>query len=384
MKKEFSWINGFKEYFAVKACPNPYILEILKEEGCGADCSFFCELLLAESVGINGEDIMFTSNDTPIEDFKKAHDLGAVINFDDISHIDFFKNNIGKYPDFASCRYNPGNLKQGNSIIGNPEDAKYGLTKKQLFDAYKILRDAGVKKIGIHTMVASNELDPEYFVETAKVLLDTILELENALGIKFDVMNLGGGIGIPYMPNQEKVDLAKISGGIKDIYNSTVNKNNDSMLKIVMEMGRMITGTYGYLVTKAVHTKDTYKKYIGVDASMADLMRPGMYGAYHHITVLGKEGNKKDMTYDIVGSLCENNDKFAIDRSLPKIDLGDLLVIHDAGAHGHAMGFNYNGKLRPSELLMKEDNTIVEIRRRQSINDYFATIDHHGLNDIIS
>lgn len=367
LKKAFSWNKGFKEFFAVKATPNPYIMKILYELGFGMDCSSMGELVLCEKIGIKGEDIMFTSNNTPAEEFIKAKELGAIINLDDITHIDFLEKNAG-IPEIICFRYNPGREKTGNGIIGSPEEAKFGLTREQMIEAYSIMKDKGVKRFGIHTMVASNELEEEYFLDTAKMVLNLVDEIESKVGIKFMFVNIGGGIGIPYMPTQKRIELDELGKDIKKIF-------LDRDINLYMEMGRMITGPYGFLVTKAIHEKHIYKEYIGVDASMSALMRPGMYGAYHHITVLGKEEAKKDRVYDIVGSLCENNDKFAINRNLPTIDIGDFLVIHDAGAHGHSMGFNYNAKLRPAELLMKEDGSIKMIRRAEDLNDYFATLD---------
>ncbi|MBC7196845.1 MAG: diaminopimelate decarboxylase, partial [Deferribacterales bacterium] len=351
---------------------------LLKEEGFGADCSSMAELILSEKVGIVGENIMFTSNETPEYEYVKAKQLGAIINLDDITHIDFVDKVCG-LPELICFRYNPGPLKGGNAIIGKPEEAKYGFTKEQLFEGYKICKERGVKRFGLHTMVASNELDPEYFVDTVNMLLDVAHEITNEVGIKFEFINMGGGIGIPYRPEQNPVDLEYVGNKIKDLFDKKVKGTKLDPLKLYMENGRMITGPYGYLVTKAIHKKDIYKKYIGVDASMANLMRPGMYGAYHHITVLGKENEPKDMVYDVVGSLCENNDKFAIDRNLPEIERGDIIVIHDAGAHGHAMGFNYNGKLRSAELLLKEDGGVELIRRAETIDDLFATLDFSRL-----
>lgn len=373
--KAFSWINGFKNYFAVKALPNPYILKILKNEGMGVDCSSLAELVMSEKVGFSGEEIMFSSNDTAYKEFKKAFELGAIINLDDISHIEILEKNAG-IPEIICFRYNPGPLRQykGNVIIGHPEDAKYGLTKKQLVKAYKIMKEKGVKRFGLHTMVATNETDKNAFVETAKMLFELVVEISKEVGIKFEFVNLGGGIGIPYRPEQNPIDLNFVSEEMRKLYQELIAKNNLDSLKIVFECGRVITGPYGYLVTTAIHTKDTYKKYIGVDACMANLMRPGMYGAYHHETVLGKEDAPETETYDVVGSLCENNDKFAIDRKLPKIEIGDIIVIHDTGAHGFAMGFNYNGKLRSAELLLKPDGSVKQIRRAETLDDYFATL----------
>ncbi len=370
----FSWNPGFKEYFAIKATPNPFIMKILRQENFGIDCSSMAELVLAEKVGIRGEEIMFTSNDTPAYEFKKALELGAIINLDDFAHIGYLEEKVG-LPELVCFRYNPGSLKEGNAIIGHPEEAKYGFTREQLFEGYKILRDKGIKRFGIHTMVASNELDPEYFVETAHILFELIAELHQTLGIRFEFANLGGGIGIPYKPDQQAVDLERMSAGIQDVYNKFIVGNGLSPLKIYFESGRAITGPFGFLVSRVLHIKNTYKKYAGLDASMANLMRPALYGSYHHITVLGDEENRSKFMYDVTGSLCENNDKFAINRVLPKIMTGDLVVIHDTGAHGHAMGFNYNGKLRSAELLLRENGEVAEIRRAETLEDYFATLD---------
>jgi diaminopimelate decarboxylase len=376
--KTFAWAEGFKEYFAVKATPNPFLLKILKEEGFGADCSSMAELILSEKVGILGEEIMFTSNETPAEEYKKAMELGAIINLDDITHIPFLEEVAG-LPELVCFRYNPGPLRGGNAIIGKPEEAKYGFTKEQLFEGYKVLKEKGIKRFGLHTMVASNELNPQYFVDTAEMLIDIVIEVNKELGIDFEFINLGGGIGIPYKPEDKPVDLEFISNGIKDLYEKKVKGTDIEPLKIFMENGRMITGPFGYLVTKAIHEKHIYRDYVGVDASMADLMRPGLYGAYHHITVMGKENAPADTVVDVVGSLCENNDKFAVNRKLPKIDKGDILVIHDTGAHGYAMGFNYNGKTRPAELLLKEDGTVEMIRRAETLDDLFRTLDFSKL-----
>ena len=377
--KNFSWVQGFKNYFAIKACPNPYILKILKDQGCGADCSSLPELILAEKVGLRGEEIMFTSNNTQKEEYKKALELGAIINLDDITHIKFLEENA-YLPSFICFRYNPGPLRKTNdgNVIGSPESAKYGLTKEQLFEAYDIVKNKGVKRFGLHTMVASNELNPNAFIETANMLLDLTLEIHKKLGIKIEFINLGGGIGIPYKPEQNPVDLKIVSERVKQLYKEKIQDKTTTPLKIFMENGRMITGPFGYLITTVIHEKHIYKEYIGVDANMANLMRPGMYGAYHHITVLGKENVPNEFKYDIVGSLCENNDKFAIDRMLPKIEIGDILAIHNTGAHGYAMGFNYNGKLRSAELLKKLDGNIKLIRRAETIKDYFETFNFEG------
>jgi Diaminopimelate decarboxylase len=375
----YSWNQGFKEYYAIKACPNPYLMKILSNEGFGIDCSSMAELELAERVGLRGEEIMFTSNDTPAEEYIKARELGAIINLDDISHIPFLETHAG-LPDLVCFRYNPGALKDGNVIIGQPEEAKYGFTREQLFEGYKILKDKGVTRFGLHTMVASNELDPNYFIETAEILFELIVEISQTLGIQFEFVNLGGGIGIPYRPEQTPVDLEIMSQGIRKLYDELIVAKGLAPLKIFFESGRAITGPYGYLVTRVLHIKNTYKKYAGVDACMANLMRPALYGAYHHITVMGK-GQMPHHPYDVTGSLCENNDKFAINRLLPEIEPGDIIVIHDTGAHGHAMGFNYNGKLRSAELLLRENGEVTQIRRAETIEDHFATLDFKGLGN---
>jgi len=370
----FDWAPAFKEYFAVKATPNPHILKILQEEGCGADCSSLPELILAEKSGIRGEDIIFTSNDTPANEFMKAKELGAVINLDDISHIDFLEKNAG-IPELICFRYNPGPLREGgNAIIGSPEESKYGLTRKQLLDAYRMMRDKGVQRFGLHTMVISNELDPNYFIETANMMFDLVVEIFRTLKIRVEFVNFGGGIGIPYRPEQQSVDLDYLSRGIKESYDRKIVANGLHPLKLAMESGRMITGPYGYLVATVLHKKEIYKNYVGLDACMANLMRPGIYGAYHHITVMGKEDWPLGYIYDVTGSLCENNDKFAVNRKLPMVEIGDVMVIHDTGAHGYAMGFNYNGKLRSAELLLKADGSVEMIRRAETIEDYFATL----------
>ncbi|MFZ5642798.1 MAG: diaminopimelate decarboxylase family protein [Bacillota bacterium] len=377
--KAFSWAPEFKEFFAVKATPNPFLLKILREEGFGADCSSLPELILAERAGLSGEDIIFSSNDTPAAEFAKARELGAIINLDDISHIEFLEKHAG-IPELLSFRYNPGPLREGgNAIIGNPEESKYGLTRKQVIDAYRIVQSRGVKRFGLHTMVISNELDSNYFIETANMMFDLVLEINRTLDIKVEFVNFGGGIGIPYRPDQEPVDLNILSEGIKKSYEKRIVANGLHPLKISMESGRMITGPYGYLVATVLHKKEIYKNYVGLDACMANLMRPGIYGAYHHITVLGKEDWPLGYIYDVTGSLCENNDKFAINRKLPMVEIGDVLVIHDAGAHGHAMGFNYNGKLRSAELLLKPDGSVQQIRRAETIDDYFATLNFNEL-----
>ncbi len=373
LRTAFSWNKGFREYFAVKATPNPNIMQLLHKEGLGMDCSSKAELELCERIGVSGEEIMFTSNNTLADEYQRAVELGAIINLDDITHIRYLQKEVG-LPELVCCRYNPGAARGGNTIIGHPEEAKYGFTKEQLFEGYKKLRDNGVTRFGLHTMVASNELNPSYFVETVSMLMELVVELSKDLEITFEFINMGGGIGIPYRPGEESVDYRVVSDGAKKVFEKVISESGISEPKLYMECGRVITGPYGFLITKAIHEKDTYKKYIGVDASMANLMRPGMYDAYHHISVLGKEDADKTQTYDVVGSLCENNDKFAIDRKLPKIEVGDVVVIHDAGAHGHAMGFNYNGKLRSAELLRRENGEVVEIRRAETLDDLFSTI----------
>jgi diaminopimelate decarboxylase len=374
LKKAFSWCSEFKEFFAVKAAPNPFLIQVLKSEGFGTDCSSLPELLLSQACGITGNQIMFTSNDTPVEEFKKARELGAIINLDDINHINFLEAHAG-LPELISFRYNPGPLREGNGIIGTPEEAKYGFTKDQLFEGYKSLRDKGIQRFGLHTMIASNERDPNYFVETGRMLFELVIEISKALGIRFEFVNLGGGIGIPYHPDHNAVPLYEIGKGIQQLYNEMIVTSGNHPLKIYLECGRMVTGPYGYLVSKVQHLKKTYKNYVGLDACMTNLMRPALYGAYHHITVVGKEQMQHDFECDVTGSLCENNDKFAIDRKLPPVEPGDVIVIHDAGAHGHAMGFNYNGKLRSAELLLRTDGSVVEIRRAETVQDYFATLD---------
>lgn len=377
-KNEFKWNDGFKEFYAVKAAPNPYLMKILHQEGYGADCSSLAELIMAQKTGITGEEIMFSSNDTPVEEFLLAKKLKAIINLDDVSHIAYLEKYAGM-PSLICFRYNPGKLKKGNHIIGHPEEAKYGFTREQLFEGYKICKEKGVKRFGIHTMVASNELDPYYFVETAEILFKLIVEISQQLKIKFEFVNIGGGVGIPYRPEQKRIDLNIMSRGIRKKYDEIIVANGLAPLKLFTECGRYITGPYGYLVARVLHIKDTYKKFAGLDACMANLMRPALYGAYHHITVMGKERKPHNYLYDVTGSLCENNDKFAIDRKLPKLEQGDIIVIHDAGAHGFAMGFNYNGKLRSAELLLRENDEVVQIRRAETVKDYLATLDFNGL-----
>jgi diaminopimelate decarboxylase len=376
--KAFSIFPSYKEHFAVKALPNPFILKILAEEGLGADCSSYPELLLADMAGIKGEAIMLTSNETPAAEFKKARELGAVINLDDYTHIEFLEKTAG-IPELISCRYNPGPLKGGNAIIGNPEEAKYGFTREQIIDGFALLRKKGAKRFALHTMVASNELNINYHLETGRVLFDLAVEIQEKTGIKLEFINLGGGVGIPYKPEQEALDWDELAGGLKRLYDSVIVPAGLDRLGIRTEYGRPITGPYGYLAARAIHRKDIYRKYIGLDSCMADLMRPALYRAYHHITIVGKENAAATETYDVVGSLCENNDKFAVARRLPEIsvgeDSGDYVIIHDAGAHGRAMGFNYNGKLRCGELLLRPDGQVIQIRRAETAEDYFSTLD---------
>ncbi len=370
----FKWVpGGFRNYFAVKALPNPAIMRILADEGMGFDCSSLAELVLAERLRTPGDLIMFTSNDTPISEFAKADELGAIINLDDYSHIDYLHVGVGM-PRRICMRYNPGSLKQGNVIIGKPEEAKYGFTRKQIIDGYRRAASLGAREFGLHTMVASNELNPDYFIETAALLFDLAVEIRRKSGVRISFVNLGGGIGIPYRPDQQRVDLHHVSHGIQKLYDRIIEPAGLHPMQILMENGRCVTGPHGYLVAKVRHIKNTYRKYVGLDATMADLMRPGMYGAYHHITVLGKEREPAFESYDVTGSLCENNDKFAVDRALPEVEVGDYVVIHDTGAHGHAMGFNYNGKLRSAELLLHEDRSVSLIRRAETLDDYFATL----------
>jgi diaminopimelate decarboxylase len=378
LNSAFSWAPGFTEFFAVKAAPNPYLMKLFQKEGMGADCSSLPELMLAERCGITGERIIFSSNDTPAVEMKKARALGAIINLDDISHIRFLEETTG-LPDLICFRYNPGPLRGGNAIIGEPQEAKYGFTREHLFAGYRILKEKGVRRFGLHTMIVSNELNPDSFVETAALLFDLVIEISAAVGIGFEFVNIGGGVGIPYRPEQTAVDLQRVSLGIREAYDRKIRRTALHPLKLFMECGRVMTGPYGFLVTRVQHLKNIYKKYVGLDACMANLMRPALYGAYHHITVMGKEHLPLDHTYDVTGSLCENNDKFAIDRQLPAVDIGDIVVIHDTGAHGHAMGFNYNGKLRSAELLLRENGEVMQIRRAETPDDYFATLDFKGL-----
>ncbi len=376
LKEAFSWNKGYREYFAVKATPNPFILNILKEYGCGTDCSSMTELMMSDACGFSGHDIMFSSNDTPPEEFAFAEKMGAIINLDDITHIACLEETLGYIPETISCRYNPGGFfKISNDIMDNPGDAKYGMTTEQIFEAFSILKEKGVKNFGIHAFLASNTVTNEYYPTLAKVLFELAVELQEKTGAHIKFINLSGGIGIPYRPDQEPNDIYAIGDGVREVYEEILMPAGMGDVEIYTELGRFMLGPYGCLVTRAIHEKHTHKEYIGVDACAVNLMRPAMYGAYHHITVLGKENAPFDHKYDISGSLCENNDKFAIDRMLPQIDKGDYLVIHDTGAHGFSMGYNYNGKLKSAELLLKEDGTVQMIRRAETPKDYFATFD---------
>ena len=376
LKEAFAWNPGYKEYFAVKATPNPFLINILREYGCGCDCSSMTELMLSHELGVTGKDIMFSSNDTPAEEFAYAAKIGAIINLDDYTHIEFLEKTLGYIPETISCRYNPGGIFQiSNDIMDNPGDAKYGMTTEQLFDAYRVLQAKGAKHLGLHAFLASNTVTNEYYPMLARVLFELAVRLKKETGADIRFINLSGGIGIPYRPDQEPNDIRVIGEGVRKVYEEVLVPAGMGDVAIYTELGRFMMGPYGCLVTKAMHEKHTYKEYIGVDACAVNLMRPAMYGAYHHITVMGKENAPCDHKYDVTGSLCENNDKFAIDRELPKIDIGDLLVIHDTGAHGYAMGYNYNGKLKSAELLLKEDGGVQLIRRAETPKDYFATFD---------
>ncbi len=376
VKEAFAWNRGFREYFAVKATPNPFILNILKEYGCGCDCASITELMLADSQGFDGKEIMFSSNDTPAGEFQFADKIGAIINLDDFTHIDFLEQAIGRIPETISCRYNPGGVFQmSNGIMDNPGDAKYGFTTEQLFEGFRVLKEKGAKNFGIHAFLASNTVTNEYYPMLAKQLFEVAVQLKEETGCHISFINLSGGVGVPYTPEQEPNDIRLIGEGVRKVYEEVLVPAGMDDIAIYTEMGRFMLAPYGCLVTKAIHEKHTHKEYIGVDACAVDLMRPAMYGAYHHITVMGKDNSVCDHQYDVTGSLCENNDKFAVDRMLPGIDIGDLLVIHDTGAHGYSMGYNYNGKLKSAEVLLKEDGTTKLIRRAETPEDYFATFD---------
>ena len=376
LKQAFSWNRGYKEYFAVKATPNPFLLNILKDMGCGTDCSSMTELMMSRACGFSGSDIMFSSNDTPPEEFAYAEKLGAIINLDDITHIQCLEETLGHIPETISCRFNPGGLfKISNDIMDNPGDSKYGMTAEQIGQAFKILKEKGAKHFGIHAFLASNTVTNEYYPMLAKILFELAVKLKEETGVHIAFINLSGGIGIPYRPDQEPNDILAIGDGVRRVYEEILVPAGMDDVALCTELGRFMMGPYGALVTKAIHEKHTYKEYVGVDACAVNLMRPAMYGAYHHITVMGREDEPCTRMYDVVGSLCENNDKFAIDRMLPEIKKGDLLFIHDAGAHGFAMGYNYNGMLKSAELLLKEDGTVEMIRRAETPEDYFATFD---------
>ena len=376
LKQAFAWNKGYKEYFAVKATPNPFLLNLLKEMGCGTDCSSMTELMMSKACGFKGHDIMFSSNDTPPEEFAYAEKLGAIINLDDITHIECLEQTLGYIPETISCRYNPGGVfKVSNDIMDNPGDSKYGMTTEQIFQAFKILKDKGAKHFGIHAFLASNTVTVEYYPMLAKILFELAVRLQEETGAHVEFINLSGGIGIPYRPDQDPNDILAIGDGVRKVYEEVLVPAGMDEVAICTELGRFMMGPYGALITKAIHEKHTHKEYVGVDACAVNLMRPAMYGAYHHVTVVGKEDGPCDHMYDVVGSLCENNDKFAIDRMLPEICKGDLLFIHDTGAHGFAMGYNYNGKLKSAELLLKQDGSVEMIRRAETPEDYFATFD---------
>lgn len=378
--KAFSWNPGFREYFAVKATPTPRILNILHEEGCGMDCSSLTELMMCQRCGIVGKEIMFSSNDTPAEEFAFADELGAIINLDDFTHIDYLEKTIGKIPETISCRFNPGGVfqlgesKEGFQVMDNPGDAKYGMTRNQLFEAFRILKAKGAKRFGIHSFLASNTISNDYYPALAGQLFQLAVELERETGAKVAFINLSGGVGVDYRPDQEANDIYAIGEGVRQQYEKILVPAGMDDVAIYTEMGRFMLAPNGHLVTRVLHEKHTYKEYIGVDACAANLMRPAIYGAYHHITVMGKENQPCDHKYDVVGSLCENSDKFAVDRMLPKVEIGDLMVIHDTGAHGFSMGYNYNGRLRSAELLLREDGSVELMRRAETPDDYFATL----------
>lgn len=382
LQDAFSWNKGFKEYFAVKATPNPFLIDILREYGCGCDCSSLTELMLSHALGMTGSDIMFSSNETPAEEYVYAAKIGATINLDDITHIPFLEKILGKLPEVMSCRYNPGGVfKISNSIMDNPGDAKYGFTTEQLFDGYTMLKKKGVKTFGMHAFLASNTVTNDYYPALARQLFETAVAIKEKTGVQLSFINLSGGIGVPYKPEQEGNDIFAIGEGVHKAFEEILVPAGMGDVAIYTELGRFMLAPYGHLVTKVIHEKHTHKEYVGCDACAVNLMRPAMYGAYHHITVMGKEQEACSYKYDVVGSLCENNDKFAIDRMLPKIDIGDLLVIHDTGAHGFSMGYNYNGKLKSAELLLKEDGSVQLIRRAETPKDYFATFDCFDIFD---
>ncbi len=374
--KAFRWNKGFKEYFAVKATPNPSILKILKEEGCGTDCSSLTELQMSDACGFHGDDIMFSSNDTPLSEYVFANQLGAIINLDDFTNIAELEETLGSFPETMSLRYNPGGyFRIANTIMDNPQDAKYGMTTAQIIEGFRILKEKGVKRFGMHAFLASNTVTNDYYPTLAKELFELAVKIKAETGVSLDFINLSGGVGVAYKPDQQQNDIEEIGEGVHRVYDEVLVPHGLGNVRIFTEMGRFMLAPYGALITKVIHFKHTYKEYAGVDACAVNLMRPAMYGAYHHITVLGKENGAADHVYDVTGSLCENNDKFAIDRSLPELEKGDYLFIHDAGAHGFAMGYNYNGKLWSAELLLCEDGSVRLIRRAETPKDYFATLD---------
>lgn len=381
LHEAFSWNKGYKEFFAVKATPNPFLLKILKEEGCGTDCSSYTELLMSDACGFSGKEIMFSSNDTPAEDFALAAKLGAAINLDDFTHIEFL-DRIAGIPETICCRYNPGgDFKINNEIMDTPSEAKYGFTKEQLIEGFKILKQKGAKQFGIHAFLASNTVANEYYPVLAKLLFETAVEIKKKTGVSISFINLSGGVGVAYRPEQAPNDIYAIGKGVKEAFDEVLVPAGMGDVAIYTELGRFMLAPYGCLVSKVLHQKHIYKEYVGLDACAANLMRPAMYGAYHHITVLGKENDPCTHKYDVTGGLCENNDKFAVDRMLPEIQVGDYVVIHDTGAHGFSMGYNYNGKLRSAEILLKEDGSFQLIRRAETPEDYFATFDFTGIFD---
>ena len=381
--KAFSWNKGFKEYFAVKATPNPAILQIMKEEGCGLDCATKVELMMAKACGFTGHDVMFSSNVTPANEYAYAKDMGVIINFDDITHLKYFEENVGEFPETVCCRFNTGgDFKISTAIMDVPGEAKYGFTREQLTEGFKYLKSKGVKHFGIHAFLASNTKTNDYYPALAKILFKTAVELHEETGADIKFINLSGGVGVAYSPDETPNDIEVIGEGVHKVYDEILVPAGMGDVAIFTEMGRFMLAPYGHLIATAIHEKHIFKEYIGLDACAANLMRPAIYGAYHHITVAGKENEPCDHMYDVTGGLCENSDKFAVNRMLPKIDMGDyIIIIHDTGAHGFSMGYNYNGKLRSAEVLLKEDGSTELIRRAETPMDYFATFDYTGLFD---